>query len=70
MPGPYVNFVNIDYTYESSLLEKLKKVRGANLKSSGEACVASTFYQRYPAFIVGYSTWDVESAHSYPDCQL
>ena len=49
----------MDYTSESSVLERVKKVRGVVFKSSGEACVASTFYYRYPSFIVGHSTQDM-----------
>ena len=47
------------YTSESSFLERGKKVRGMNFKSSGESRVARNFYQRYPAFLVGHSTRDV-----------
>ena len=49
-------FCSMDFTSESSFLESVNKVRGANFKSSGEAHVASTFYQRYPAFLKGHST--------------
>ena len=45
-------FFNVDYTSDSSFLERGKNVRGANFKSSGEALMASTFDQRYPAFLV------------------
>ena len=34
---------NMDYISESSLLERVNKIRGANFKSSGEARVESTF---------------------------
>ena len=34
---------NMDYTSESSFLEKGKKVRGSNFKSSGEARVARPY---------------------------
>ena len=53
-------FFNMEYTSESSFLEKAKKVRGVNFKSSGEARVAITFDQRCPAFLVGHSTRDVD----------
>ena len=52
-------FFNMDYTFESSLLERGKKVRGVNFNSSGESRVASTFDQQYPAFLLGHSTLDV-----------
>ena len=47
------------YTYEYSFLERGNKARGGNFKSSGEVCVASTYDQQYPAFLVGHSTRDV-----------
>ena len=49
-------FSNMEYTSESSLIEKGKKVRGAKFKSSGEDRVARNFDQRYPAFLRGKST--------------
>ena len=52
-------FFNIDYTSESSFLERGKKVRGGNFKSSGESRVTSTFDQQNPAYIVGHSIRDV-----------
>ena len=52
-------FSNMKYTSESSFLERGNKVIGHNFKSSGEARVASTFDQRYPAFLVGHCTRDV-----------
>ena len=52
-------FFNMEYTSESSFLEKGKKVIGANFKSSGEARVASTFDQKCPDFLGGNSTRDV-----------
>ena len=52
-------FFNMDYTSESSFLERGKKVRGANFKSSGEDQMGSTFYQRYPDFLMVHSTRDV-----------
>ena len=36
-------FFNMDYISESSLLERVNKIRGSNFKSSGEARVESTF---------------------------
>ena len=36
---------NMDYTSETSFLERVKKFQGANFKSCKEACVASTFDQ-------------------------
>ena len=52
-------FYNMDYTSESSLLERGGNIRGGNLKSSREAHVASIFDQWYPDFLVGHSTEDV-----------
>ena len=49
-------FFNIEYTFDSSVLERVNKVRGSNYKSSGEAHVASTLDQQYPEFLVRYST--------------
>ena len=45
-------FSNMDYTSDSSFLERGKKTRGVNFKSSGEAHVSSTIDQRYPVFLV------------------
>ena len=53
------SFFNMDYNSEYSLLERVKKARGANFKSSVEARVARTFYQRHPVFLMGHSTQDV-----------
>ena len=50
---------NMDYTSESSFLERGKTVRGEEFMLSGEALVESTFDQQYLAFIVGHSTQDV-----------
>ena len=52
-------FFNMDYNSEPLFLEREKKSREENFKSSGEACVASTFDQWYPVFLVGHSTRDV-----------
>ena len=52
-------FCNMDYTADFYFLERGKKVRRANFKSSGEASVTSTFDQRYPDFLVRHSTRDV-----------
>ena len=41
-------FFNMDYTSESSFLERKNKSRGANFKSSGESYVARNFEQAIP----------------------
>ena len=56
---PLCEFCNIDYTSESSFLEKWKKVRSVGFNSSEESHVTSTFDQRYPAFLMGNSSWNV-----------
>ena len=52
-------FCNVDYTSDSSLLERLTKVIGVRFNSSGEARVAIIFYHSYQAFLVVRSTQDV-----------
>ena len=49
-------FFNVNYTSESSFLERRGNVKGANFKSSGEARMASNFDRRYPDFPVGNFT--------------
>ena len=49
-------FCNMGYTSKSFFLERVNKVRGVEFKLSGEVRVASTLYQRCPAFLVGHST--------------
>ena len=43
---PLCEFCNIDYTYDSSFLLRVKKVRGVRFKSSEEYHTTITFYQR------------------------
>ena len=50
---------NMNYSSESSFLEKGNKVIEMGINSSGGACVASTFDHRYSDFLVGHSTLDV-----------
>ena len=49
-------FFNMDYTSESSFLERGKKARGSKFNSLGESHTERTFDQQYPAFLVGQST--------------
>ena len=49
-------FFNMEYTSESSSLERGKKIRGAKLKSSGEDHVGNNFDQHCPAFLVVHPT--------------
>ena len=51
-----IEFFNMEYTSESSSLERGKKIRGAKLKSSGEDHVGNNFDQHYPAFLVVHPT--------------
>ena len=43
---PLCAFCKMDYSSEFSFLEREKRVRGTNFKSSGEDRVSSTFDQR------------------------
>ena len=49
----------MDYTSDSSCLERGNKFRGVGFKSPGEYRVLSTFDQWYPVFLVGHSTEEV-----------
>ena len=53
-------FCNMDYISKFSSPESGNKVRGVVSKSWVEAHMASTFDQRYPHFIVGHSTLDMD----------
>ena len=53
-------FCNMDYTSDSLFLERGNKVRGLGFKSSVEAHVKSTFDQRYPLFLGGHSSRDMD----------
>ena len=50
----------MDFIFLSSFPKKKKNLREASFKLSGEAYVAITFDQRYPAFLVGHSTRDMD----------
>ena len=62
---PWVIF-NVEYTSESSFLERAKKVIGVGFKFSGKSGMASMFDQGYPAFLVVLSTQNVAAGTLLP----
>ena len=50
---------NMDYTYESSFLNRRKNAGGLGYRTPREARVENTFEQRYPAFLVGHTRCNI-----------
>ena len=56
----------MDYTYNSSLLERGNNVGEVGYKTSIESIIASTFNQSYHTFLVGHAIHDVDVGKLLP----
>ena len=66
MPDTCEILTNMEYNSKSSFLYRVKKFRGVGYKISIESHVTSTFYWRYPNFLVGHDSCDVAVAALLP----